>query len=249
MIQYIKNDSKSLKPSFSINKSDSDAGHLFSSDLSNVMTLSFDVISQFGYQFAETLNAQLASNTANVFTDTTLTGLSGQDINFQNTDTYRYIEYEYDSSSSTAKKTSVTQTITSGLIVTLNGWISGDNMITMSVNATVSKQNGNSTSSTSSLTTLPSTSERVVATQVRAFSGEPVIISGLIKEDDSKIKSKIPVLGYIPFLGKLFTQSATSKEKTEIVIYIVPHLIQEINDKDNSSYAMERYYSYINGQI
>ena len=187
----------------------------------------------------------ITNNTANVFTDTTLTALSGQEVKFQNTDTYRYIEYNYDSSSTT--RSSTTQQITSGLIVGLNGWVSGDNMITMSVNATVSKQNSDSSSS-STTTTLPSTSERVVTTQVRTMSGEPVVISGLIKEDISETESRVPVLGKIPVLGRLFKHTYKSKEKTEIVIYIVPHLIQDTGNSDNDALNIERYYQKFLGQ-
>ena len=241
VIQYTDSASSSLKPSIKVSPFDSSADNfIFDGELSNIMNLSFDIISKFGYQFAADLNARISNNTANVFTDTTLTAISGQEVKFQNTDTYRYIEYDYDTSSST--RSSITQQITSGLIVGLNGWISGDNMITMTVNATISKQNSDSSSSSSSTTTLPSTSERVVTTQVRTMSGEPVIISGLIKEDTSENESRVPFLSKIPLLGNLFKHKTKSKEKTEIVIYIVPHLIQDNGSMNNDSLNIERYY-------
>lgn len=249
VIQYTKDKSKTLKPALNISQSTDDSSYVLGADLSNILTLSFDVIAKFGYQFAASLNSQIGDNTANVFTDTTLTALTGQEVSFQNTDTYRYIEYEYDSSSDTTTKTGTTQTITSGLIVKLNGWISGDNMITMTVDATISKQNSDSSSSSStSVTTLPSTSERVVTTQVRTYSGEPVVISGLIKEDTSDTESRIPLLGRIPIIKYLFKQSSSSKNKTEIVIYIVPHLIEE-TDSNDSSLALKHYYeTYVDTQ-
>lgn len=244
VIQYSKGNGESFTPTLTVNPIESSTNNfIFNGELSNIMGLSFDVISKFGYQFAASLNTKIHENTANVFTDTTLTGISGQDIKFQNTDTYRYIEYDYDSTSDTAKRTSTTQQITSGLIVNLNGWISGDNMITMTVNATISKQNSDSgTTSSKTLTTLPSTSERVVTTQVRAKSGEPVIISGLIKEDDSETQSRTPFISRVPFLGGLFKQTSKNKEKTEIVIYIVPHLIQEYTKADYDNVNIKRYY-------
>lgn len=237
VIQYNKNNGKNIKPGATVKKTEDDSGYIFSGDMSGILGLSFDVISKFGYQFATSLNAQLANNTANVFTDTTLTGITGQEIKFQNTDTYRYMEYEYDKNTGNTT-TSTTQQITSGLIVSLNGWISGDNMITMNVNATISKQNGEASSGneSKSLTSLPSTSERIVTTRIRTPSGEPVVISGLIKEDESASEKRIPFFSKIPLLGKLFTQTSTSKEKTEIVIYIVPHLIEEKDMKSGNKY-------------
>lgn len=248
VVQYSKNKSGSYRPDMSVSyeKPQQDSvqstaeSFIFAGDLSNIMALSFDVISKFGYQFAASLNAQIGNSTANIFTDTTLTGISGQEVRFQNTDTYRYMEYEYDKSTETATA-GTTQHITSGLIVGLNGWVSGDNMITINVNATVSKQNTDSSSGSSSLTALPSTSERVVNTQVRTPSGEPVIISGLIKDDTVKTENKTSLLSAIPLLGKLFTQKAESREKTEIVIYIVPHLIHDYKDTCVEE-RIKRYY-------
>lgn len=252
VIQYSKNNSTAITPSLSMTQSSDPSDFLFSGDLTNIMSLSFDVISNFGLAFAETLNAKIADNSANVYTDTTLTSLSGQEVKFQNTDTYRYIEYENNSTGTNGSgttRTGITQQITSGLIVSLNGWISGDDMITMTVNATISKQNGSSSSSTSStVATLPSTSERVVTTQVRTRSGEPIVISGLIKEDVTEVESKVPVLGSIPLLKHLFTQKSSAKDRTEIVIYIVPHVIQEVNESDTDALNIERYYSKFIGQ-
>lgn len=244
VIQYTKGKASSLKPTYKAfpTEEGKEQNIAFSGELSNIMNLNFDVISQFGYTFAVNLNTLISNNTANVFTDTTLTALSGQEIKFQNTDTYRYIEYEYDSSGNSTTRSSVTQQITSGLIVSLNGWVSGDDMITMSVNATVSKQNSDSGTASTTLTSLPSTSERVVTTQVRTMSGEPIVISGLIKEEESEIESKTPIVGSIPVIKKLFNHKTTSKEKTEIVIYIVPHLIQDGGSYNNDSLNIERYY-------
>ena len=93
------------------------------------MNIDFDIISRLGVEYAVNLNHQLSENNARVFTDTTLTGIAEQDVRFQNTETYRYLEYEYDTNGNTTTASGVTQQITSGLILNLNGWISGDNMI------------------------------------------------------------------------------------------------------------------------
>ena len=80
------------------------------------------------------------------------------------------------------------------------------------------------------------------------MSGEPVIISGLIKEDVSESESRVPFLGKIPLLGHLFKHTAKSKEKTEIVIYIVPHLIHDTGNSNNDTLNIERYYQKFLGQ-
>jgi type II secretory pathway component GspD/PulD (secretin) len=112
-------------------------------------------------------------------------------------------------------------------------------MITILVNATVSKQNNNSSGDNGAI---PSTSERIVNTQIRTPSGSPIVLSGLIKEESDKNVKKIPVLGAIPGLNLLLGDRASIKEKTEIVIYIVPYLIRDTDEETDIPLRFERYY-------
>jgi type II secretory pathway component GspD/PulD (secretin) len=241
VIEYMKNNEKRISNSITASNAEAGAspGTSFLGSLANVMNLSFDVVAQFGYQFALNLSGQLGENLAQVYADTTLNGLSGQEIRFQNTDTYRYQEFEVDADTGNLSRTGVTREISSGLIVALNGWVSGDNMITMSVNATVSKQNNNPSSDSAAI---PSTSERVVNTHIRTPSGKPVVLSGLIKEATDKTRKRVPFLGNIPLLKNLFGESSDTKEKTEIVIYIVPYLVMDEDEDRDINRRLERYY-------
>ena len=47
----------------------------------------------------------------------------------------------------------------------------------------------------------------------------------LIKEENIKTTKQVPLLGTIPFLGKAFKSESDNKEKTEIVIFLTPHII------------------------
>ncbi len=247
VIQYVNSKALKTEPMASFKPATTGESMNFLGNFANILTLSFDVVNKFGYQFATSLNIKMSENVAEVFADTTLNGLSGQEIKFQNTDTSRYQESEYDEATKKTKMTGVIKEITSGLIVSLNGWVSGDDMITMTVNATVSKQNSGDGSSSG---TLPSTSERVINTQVRTPSGEPIIISGLIKDDTNTNIQKIPFLGDIPLLGRLFRTETDTKEKTEIVIYIVPHLSRDGETDQDVSAQLERYYTlFVQGAV
>jgi type II secretory pathway component GspD/PulD (secretin) len=239
VIEYLKSNEARFTKSFSAAPSGDTPNMTLLGSLSNILNLSFDVVAQFGYQFAANLSLQLGENTAAVYADTTLNGLAGQEIKFQNTDTYRYQEFEVNADTGNITRTGVTREISSGLIVSLNGWVSGDDMITIAVNATVSKQNNNGVSDGS---TIPSTSERVVFTHVRTPSGTPIVLSGLMKENSGKNHKKIPILGDIPLLGRLFRDSTDTKEKTEIVIYIVPYLSRDAGEEQDIPRRMERYY-------
>jgi type II secretory pathway component GspD/PulD (secretin) len=200
-------------------------------NLSELLTLNFDAVSQFGLQFASTLNVSLSNSESKVMADTSLNALSGEITQFQNTETYRYTEVEIDADSDEETSTGIAREITSGLIVKIEGWSSGDGMITMEVSTTISNRDDSESADNTT------TTERVVSSHVRTESGKPVIIGGLMQEDKSVSISKIPILGDIPLLGYLFTSKKENVQNTEVVVTIVPYLEfpeYSINDVERS---------------
>jgi len=67
-------------------------------------------------------------------------------------------------------------------------------------------------------------------TKVMVKDGHTIIIGGLIKDETVRTIKKIPILGDIPFLGMAFRQVDEDKEKTELVVFLTPHIIT--GDKD-----------------
>jgi general secretion pathway protein D len=63
-------------------------------------------------------------------------------------------------------------------------------------------------------------------TVVRLRDGETQILGGLISSGDRNTASKIPGLGHLPLLGKLFGNNSGSVNKTEIVLSITPHILR-----------------------
>ncbi len=201
------------------------SGKGFTGALGQLLNFNFDVVGNFGIGFGMQLNAQITDNSARVVADTTLNALSGEKISFQNTTSTYYAANEISTSGSATVVGSVNQ-LSSGLILGLEGWISSDNMVTLKVDATLSKQDTNSQTSTSTSTTSlpPNTDEKKLSTQVRMPSGQPLIIGGLKQDDTSASTSKTPVLGDIPLLGFFFQSRAPQFTHTEFTIYIVPIL-------------------------
>jgi general secretion pathway protein D len=73
----------------------------------------------------------------------------------------------------------------------------------------------------------PTTTKRSARTTVLVKSGDTVIIGGMMQETILKSESKVPLLGDIPLLGYLFKFTSSSKKKTNLVILLTPHIIQE----------------------
>jgi type II secretory pathway component GspD/PulD (secretin) len=72
----------------------------------------------------------------------------------------------------------------------------------------------------------PVTATRMARTQVLVKDGETVVIGGLIKETNLEIVSRVPFLGRIPLLGRLFTHRSVQKEKMDLLIFITPTIIK-----------------------
>jgi general secretion pathway protein D len=72
----------------------------------------------------------------------------------------------------------------------------------------------------------PNINKRSANTVVVTPDGQPVVIGGLIANEKSSNDSKIPILGDIPVLGQLFRFSAKSNQKSELLIFLTPHIVQ-----------------------
>ena len=66
-----------------------------------------------------------------------------------------------------------------------------------------------------------------VKTEVLVENGGTVVIGGIYEQNDRTDVTKIPVLGDIPFLGRLFRNDSTISGKTELLVFITPRIVNE----------------------
>ena len=104
----------------------------------------------------------------------------------------------------------------------------GDGYVTMDVNPTVSGVTGFSVGQGG--TSAPIISDRSAHTTVTMADGDTLVIGGLYTNSTVSDKAKIPLLGDIPGLGKLFTRTKDQKVKTELVFFITPHILRKNAD-------------------
>lgn len=69
--------------------------------------------------------------------------------------------------------------------------------------------------------------KREMKTTVMADDGETIVLGGLIDEDVQESVSKIPLLGDIPVLGRLFSSTSTSKQKRNLMVFIRPTIVRD----------------------
>ncbi|MBI5416090.1 MAG: type IV pilus secretin PilQ [Candidatus Omnitrophica bacterium] len=74
-------------------------------------------------------------------------------------------------------------------------------------------------------TSLPQLSNESTKTRVMIKDGETLVIAGLVKSQLSDTKKKVPLLGDVPVLGLIFQKSEKTNAKTDLMIFITPHVI------------------------
>lgn len=74
--------------------------------------------------------------------------------------------------------------------------------------------------------TIPTVALREMTTTVKMRDGQMVIIGGLISKKESADKDKIPIIGDLPYIGSLFTRSSTTESRSELVLLLLPHIVE-----------------------
>ncbi|WP_230412009.1 secretin N-terminal domain-containing protein [Undibacterium hunanense] len=73
---------------------------------------------------------------------------------------------------------------------------------------------------------------RTASTVLRLKNGETQILAGLINDEERNSANKMPGIGELPLVGRLFGSQLDDSQKTEIVLSITPHLIRNIQRPD-----------------
>jgi general secretion pathway protein D len=72
----------------------------------------------------------------------------------------------------------------------------------------------------------PEIGQNKLTTDIRLKDGQVNLIGGIIQQTDSKTLTGIPGLASIPVLGRLFSGSSIEKDRTELVIALIPHIVR-----------------------
>jgi len=105
-----------------------------------------------------------------------------------------------------------------GVTLKITPHISKDRLVRLKISQEITKLTGQS-----SLT--PTTFKRSIDTTVIVKDSDTVVIGGLIDDSMSGTEYKVPCLGDIPYFGAFFKSSGTSRQKTNLYLFITPRVI------------------------
>ncbi len=112
--------------------------------------------------------------------------------------------------------------ITAEIKLEITPWVSADNEITVEIHPEFSTPVGSFNPDVP-----PTINSRILDSTVRLRDGETIVLGGMIQTTQNENNSMFPVLGNLPWIGKLFRSHTKNEGKSELVIYLTPHLINK----------------------
>jgi general secretion pathway protein D len=135
-----------------------------------------------------------------------------------------------ESGSTTSALGSVTtgvSNVSTGIGLNIIARVTPSGIVTMVINQNVSDPEATDSSLTS--ISSPSFATKSIQTQVTVQDGDTIAIGGQIQESTTSSLSGIPVLDRIPVVGALFGSRSYTKERSELIIFLTPHVIFDSN--------------------
>jgi len=87
-------------------------------------------------------------------------------------------------------------------------------------------------------TVLPRFRVRQVVSTVNVWDGQTVVLGGLTADSVSSIKDKVPILGDLPYVGRLFRSESKNTQKKNLVIFVTPTIIDPAGNRMHSDDEM-----------
>ncbi|HVS19729.1 MAG TPA: secretin N-terminal domain-containing protein [Planctomycetota bacterium] len=115
-----------------------------------------------------------------------------------------------------------------GVTLTISPSISASGYLRLNISLVISTFTGSS----SNPALPPPKTTRTISTTVNVPDGDTMVIGGIITEADTKDNSRIPWLGDIPLLGRLFRRDSDSTTRTTLYFFVTPHILEDKNFAD-----------------
>ncbi len=169
----------------------------------------------YAFRFNATLNAMISSGKAKILATPRIITIPGREASIFIGDHIPVQTEKHDSSGTYT----ATEYLDAGIKLRYTPIISKDGkMVTANVHTEVSTP-----VLISELKNYRITS-RTADTNVRMYSGETLVIGGLISTEEQKTLQKVPFFSSLPLLGELFTNRSKKSSTTEVILLLTPHI-------------------------
>jgi len=164
------------------------------------------------YAFDVTIDWLLENNAAQLLTDTRVTAMNGEEAEIHIGEVVPFVVLDDDNNIQVERENV-------GIILKIKPYVNSEGLITTRIEPQVSSVielvNGS----------VPRTKVRKALTTVTVPDGRRIIVGGLLSSTISKKTNKLPILGDLPFIGKLFQHRYEVIENTDLIIEITPRVV------------------------
>ncbi|MBP0032395.1 MAG: AMIN domain-containing protein [Roseofilum sp. Belize BBD 4] len=198
------------------------------------LTYQLPQVFQYPNQFLAQLEANIEEGTAKILTDPTLTIQEGETSTINLTDRIPVnVEQETTINANTTTTTVNTEFEDVGLLMPIVvDRIDDNGFITMTINPRISTPTGTFNILIDGLQQqVALVSRRELSSgKIRLRDGQTLLIAGVIQDQERETVSKLPILGDLPIIGRMFRRTEKNSERAEVVIVVTPNIIQDVED-------------------
>ena len=124
-----------------------------------------------------------------------------------------------------------------GIKLDITPKINSENYVNLKINQEISSRGAD-------VGNTPSFNTRQVNTEVVLKDNQVLVMGGLMRTDTTDTISGVPLLKDLPFIGKLFGTESTTLKKTELMIFITPHVI---SNNEDSKFVTRQFKKRLRG--
>ncbi|MBL8202326.1 MAG: type II secretion system secretin GspD [Chromatiales bacterium] len=212
--------------------------------IGNGLTMGIGKLGSSGLSFVALIEALESDGSSNIIGTPVLVTLDNEEAEIKVGQEVPFVTGSYTNTGATGGSTSVNpfQTIQReqvGLTLKLTPQINEGDAVRLKVEQEISQL-------------LPSaqavdliTSNRSINTSVIVEDGGTLVLGGLIQDQLTERQQRVPILGRIPLVGWLFRSDATTKQKTNLMVFIKPTILR---DNVQAAFETNAKYNYIRDQ-
>lgn len=207
--------------------------------------LGFEIV---GTDARAIINAFASSNNVNILSTPRVVARSGQEARISVGSEIPIITSQRNTNLQTGGTTDVLQQIEyrqTGIILSVNPVVHGQDRIQLSVNQEISESQSNPNQSIPS----PVIVNRSLATELSLRDGSTGVLGGLIQTSYTRGDTRVPLLGDIPLLGTLFRTDTVEARKTELLVLLTPYILDGPEETAAIADTMVRRLSRADGRV
>ena len=207
-----------------------------STDLSKVTGSNFAIgrLQATGVNFGAIVRALQGDSRTNIISKPSITMSDNQESKLEVAQEVPFITGQYTSTAGASSAFQTVQRQQVGTILTVTPQINEGDAVILDVEVESSSLAASSAGAVDLIT-----NKRTIKTSVLIPDGGTLVIGGLMQDKAINSEQRVPWLGRIPLLGELFRTRDTSKTKTNLMVFLQPHIL-----RDNRQAALETNSKY-----